>query len=153
MATLNTAYQDSVWEGLRKFSLTNNTDGSISLTDVTEYEVEGSFFGATDANATNRQVNGITGGKAVTLSVSGWSSGTTTIDGVAYYTYVLSGLTIYTPYPDVMIGASGTLPTSAEETAFSAIQYAYANESGGTITFYAVSKPTAAVPVVIKGVS
>lgn len=41
----------------RKYEMTNNSDGTISLTDVTVYSQEGSLLGANDINDTNTEVN------------------------------------------------------------------------------------------------
>lgn len=41
----------------RKYNITENTDGSVSLRDVTVYTQEGTVFGASDMNATNLAVN------------------------------------------------------------------------------------------------
>lgn len=57
---LRTDYQDAVWDGLKKYTEIKNSDGTISLRDVTTYLVyEQSFFGAKDANAINTAVNAI----------------------------------------------------------------------------------------------
>ena len=59
-ALLRTNYKDAAWEGMRKFQLTNNPDGTISLTDVTVYTVkQEAFFGAVDINRTNEAINAI----------------------------------------------------------------------------------------------
>lgn len=57
---LRTDYVDAVFEGLRKYMIGDNGDGTVSFIDVTNYTVrEGSFFGAKDANAINTAVNAI----------------------------------------------------------------------------------------------
>lgn len=43
--------------GRRRYRKIDNPDGTISLEDVTTYEIEGSKFGADDMNATNKAVN------------------------------------------------------------------------------------------------
>lgn len=45
----------------RKYQQTTNSDGTISLDDVTVYSQEGSLLGANDINATNTEVNRISG--------------------------------------------------------------------------------------------
>ena len=51
-------YTDAVWSGLRKYSLIENSDDTISLQDVTVYsQKENSFYGALDANRTNAAIN------------------------------------------------------------------------------------------------
>ena len=57
MNDLKTDYQDYTFVGNKKFNLINNSDGTISLVDVTEYVVEGDEFGANDINATNQLIN------------------------------------------------------------------------------------------------
>lgn len=51
-------YTDAVWSGLRKYTEVQNADGTVSFNDVTVYsQKENSFFGASDANATNAAIN------------------------------------------------------------------------------------------------
>ena len=153
MATLSTSYVDAVWSGNRKYTMTNNQDSTVSLVDATTYTVEGTYFGAGDINATNTQVNGISGSKIISIGTSAWSNSTSTVAGNQYYTAQISGLTIYEENPQISISPSGTVPTTAEEDAFSAIAYAVANVNSGYITFYAWSKPTTTIKVLAKGVS
>lgn len=51
-------YVDAVFEGLRKYQLIENPDGSYSFADVTPYTVrENAFIGAKDINAMNTVMN------------------------------------------------------------------------------------------------
>ena len=45
----------------RKYRMTENQDGTVSLDDETVYTQEGDSFGATDMNATNGKVNALEG--------------------------------------------------------------------------------------------
>ena len=58
---LRTDYTDDILDldqnTNRKYEMTTNQDNSVSFTDVTAYEQEGSTFGAADFNATNEKVN------------------------------------------------------------------------------------------------
>lgn len=55
---LKTNYVDAVFEGLRKYQMIANQDGTYSFADVTLYVVkEGSFIGAKDINAMNIAMN------------------------------------------------------------------------------------------------
>lgn len=55
---LKTDYTDAAWTGNRKYNMIENSDGTVSFEDVTEYtSKENSFFGASDANAMNTAVN------------------------------------------------------------------------------------------------
>lgn len=59
--TLPTNFVDDILAssmgGKRKFTITDNGDGTYSLEDVTEYTQTGSDFGAGQINATNQAVN------------------------------------------------------------------------------------------------
>lgn len=53
-------YTDAVWSGLKRYSMINNEDGTVSFQDVTVYShKENSFFGARDANRMNEALNTI----------------------------------------------------------------------------------------------
>ena len=53
-------YTDAVWSGLKRYSMVNNEDGTVSFQDVTVYShKENSFFGAKDANRMNEALNTI----------------------------------------------------------------------------------------------
>lgn len=57
---LPTNYTDAVWSGLKRYSMVNNEDGTVSFQDVTVYSNrENSFFGARDANRMNEALNTI----------------------------------------------------------------------------------------------
>ena len=153
MATLSTSYVDAIWSGNRKYSLTTNQDNTISLTDETTYTVEGSTFGAADINNTNKQVNGISGAATVNIAVADWSNSTTTINGTAYHTVEKTLNDIYTENPIIALGAANTLPTVAEEVAYSLIKAAVANTTTKKITFYCQSIPSTALVLIVKGAS
>lgn len=59
--TLPTNFVDDVlddsMQGKRQYEMIENANDTVSLVDVTEYEVEGSTFGANAINQTNEQVN------------------------------------------------------------------------------------------------
>lgn len=60
-ATLPTNYQDdilkSTMNGKRRYTMTDNNDGTKTLEDATQYDKVGSNFGAADINKTNTAVN------------------------------------------------------------------------------------------------
>lgn len=59
-SNLPTDYTDAVWQGLKKYSQIDNSDGTVSFQDVTVYsDKEKSFFGARDANRMNEALNHI----------------------------------------------------------------------------------------------
>jgi len=66
---LQTNYKDDIlnssMSGSRRYSMTNNSDGSVSLTDTTTYDVVGNEFTAADINTTNAAVMGFVSQKTV----------------------------------------------------------------------------------------
>ena len=71
---LKTNYKDDVFEGNRKYTLTQGGDGKYEIIDSTHYTVQGDLFGANDINATNSAVNALQGLKQVLVDVSKWSN-------------------------------------------------------------------------------
>lgn len=55
--SLKTDYKDAVYTGKRKYRITGNSDGTSGIEDATEYEQEGTRFGAKDINDTNEAIN------------------------------------------------------------------------------------------------
>lgn len=51
-------YTDAVWSGLKKYNMIENSDGTVSFQDVTQYsQKEKSFFGAYQANKMDEALN------------------------------------------------------------------------------------------------
>lgn len=51
-------YTDAAWQGLKRYRMINNEDGTVSFQDVTVYtNRENSFFGAAEANRMNGALN------------------------------------------------------------------------------------------------
>lgn len=57
---LKTNYVDYVTTSSRKFKMTTNSDGTITLTDVTPYTTIGDNVGASDLNAITQAIVGVT---------------------------------------------------------------------------------------------
>lgn len=80
--SLKTDYQNFVpaesMGGLRRYTLIDNPDGTVSLQDATEYQIEGDRFGADDINAITKAVNYTV--VDATLSVSNWNGSPPTYD-------------------------------------------------------------------------
>ena len=81
---LKTNYKDDIFTGdYRKYRQINNSDGTISLSDVTQYSQTGDKFGASDINATNQAVNQLN--SDLGAKVAGFTSGSyTKVTGLAY---------------------------------------------------------------------
>ena len=90
---------------------------------------------------------------SITVASSGWSSATTTVGGVAYYTNQISLSSVFDSHPDILLGASGTFPTTAEKQAYMAVDYITVDASTKKLKCYARTKPTANFVIIVKGVS
>lgn len=55
--SLKTNYKNDMFAGKRKYQVTENDDGTISLDDVTVYQQQGDVYSADDINSTNKDVN------------------------------------------------------------------------------------------------
>ena len=56
---LKTDYKSDVFEGNRKYQISQDGEGKSEILDVTAYSQEGDIFGPKDINATNRAVNAL----------------------------------------------------------------------------------------------
>ena len=54
---LRTDYKDDIFNGNRKYSQTDNGDGTISFTDETQYDQVGDTFGSTQINEIDGKIN------------------------------------------------------------------------------------------------
>lgn len=92
------------------------------------------------------------GGTSFTILASNWGNATT-INTTTYYPYVINLTKIYDVHPVIGIGASGVLPTDAEQEAFNAWKYAVVDDVNLTLTLYAEEIPTNDFTIVTKGVA
>lgn len=90
---------------------------------------------------------------SITVASSGWSSATTTVGGVAYYTHETALSSVFDSHPDIFLGATGTFPTTAEKQAYMAVDYITVDASTKKLKCYARTKPTANFVIIVKGVS
>ena len=69
--TLKTNYKNISWDGLRKYRLIENEDGTVSFLDMTEYiNVQDAQVLANDLNVSNDLVNRIIAGERIFLPES-----------------------------------------------------------------------------------
>lgn len=55
---LRTDYTNAQWSGLKRYKMIENSDGTVSFQDVTQYrDKDNSFFGANEANQMNAAMN------------------------------------------------------------------------------------------------
>lgn len=71
---LRTDFKDSVLKdttGNKKYKMTNNSDNTVSFTDVTEYSQEGSTYGAKEVNEEREAINSVIVPKTRTVESHG----------------------------------------------------------------------------------
>ena len=91
---------------------------------------------------------------ATTLSVSlqNWASDTTSQSGKTLYKKQITLNHVYVNKPIVDIGASGVLPTVAEQTAYNLLQYITVDDTIPCLYLYASAIPTTAFYINVIGV-
>lgn len=110
-----------------------------------------SYSPTSESAMTGKAVNEALTPTKFLLSASNWSSQQTTVNGTSYYTYTLQCTTVNRSNPIIGPAGSSTIPTQDEQTAYDCIDYAIANQSSNTITFYAETLPTVSFYVIIEG--
>lgn len=146
---LKTNYKDDVYDGKRKYRQTNNSDGTISLDDVTDYTQEGDVFTAADMNATNEAVNRVYRTIEVTLSAAGWSGSS------APYSQTVRNSEIKEAYDYEIVSV---LSSGANESAAKAYYKALgiicsgppSVSANGSATFKVFKKPATTITIGLK---
>lgn len=87
------------------------------------------------------------------VSASNWSSETTNVDGTDYYYQVIKLVKVLDIHPQLFLGASGTLPTSEEASAYSCIKYGIVDSAAKELWLYATSVPSSNFVLMAKGIS
>lgn len=133
-------YQFQEGETLRKYQQISNSDGTISLKDVTSYQQEGDRFSASDINATNAEVNKIVGVQEITLGTT-WSSNQQTVS--------LQGITANdSPILDVKL--SGSIEEMEQQEAEWA-KILKVDSNANALVFTAREDTTMQLTVMVKG--
>lgn len=108
--------------------------------------------------ASTELVQGLTGENTIiTISTSDWSSGTTTINGNTYHTYIKNITKDYLPNPIMYLlpnNSSSYLPTDDEKDAFSQIEMEYTTRGSGIprLMFYSPDIPSVTLKIGVIGV-
>ena len=110
--------------------------------------VEAALNGTT-AGLLESKIKNLTKTVSLTISAADWSNTTAAINGTAYYTATKKLMEVYDTHPDIIIGATGLLPTEAEKKAFSVVSYATVNDT--MLKLYAAKKPTSDFVIIVKG--
>lgn len=148
---LKTDYKEDVFEGNRKYQLSQDSDGKTEILDVTTYTQEGDPFGARDINATNTAINSLLGEPVyVTFLESAWTgteppyTQTVAVDGV-------------TAEDNPMLVSALKDSATVEEhrvynKAFGIIAAGIGITNDGSVTYKVYKKPATDVMVGLRGV-
>lgn len=137
------AIQESEFNNIR-YALVDTTKSTVTFYSIEKPSI------AINVVIKDYLESSITSGTtSVTIDMPDWSSTTSTINGRAFYTAKKTLSSISSNYPTIICGTTDTLPSDAEQTAFDCINYAAADTSTKTVTFYAIQKPTSAVVAIV----
>ena len=148
MNNLSTSYQDAVFSGSRKYTMTTNGDNTVSFTDQTQYTTQGTQFGASDINATNGAINTMLGTKTITINQNSWTA---------------SGSVFYRDFNDASVTSTDSpvislyIPwdTTRENAKVMQKNFSFINDITTNNGYYRVTvnkKPTSAFTIIVKGV-
>ena len=147
---LKTDYKDAMYDGARKWRITQNADGTSGIADETGYTQDGDKFGANDINATNKEINRINHTTEVTLTAGQWTGETAPFS----QTVNVTGATADMEPILVSALADGADAATAKAyiKAFGIICGGTAVLGNGTATFKVYKKPVSDCKVGLKGV-
>lgn len=152
METLKTNYKDDIIASgtSRKYAKTSNSDGTISLTDKTNYSQVGDAFGANDINKTNKNINQLNHVTEIILTAVGWTG------SAPPYVQTVNVSGIRADDEPILVsllkdGASLDVQ-KAYGKAFGRIAMGTATTSNGSVTFKVYKKPETDITVGLKGV-
>lgn len=148
MNDLKTNYQDAVFSGSRKYTMTQNGDNTVSFTDSTSYTTEGTQFGASDINATNTTVNAMLSERTLQITTGSW----VTSGSVYYKEFTVSGM-LASDTPIISLYLASSTAKAAAKTAQKMFSYVTNIETmENKIRVYSHTVPTSAYTILIKGV-
>ena len=147
----------------------SNTSSGLSATNAQAAidEVNGKVISIDDSttvttkvwssNKTNTEISNVSTAQnnkhkvtSKQVATTGWTSDTTSQSGTTLYKKTIALSHVYVTSPIVDIGASGVLPTTAQQQAYDLLQYVTIN--GTTLTLYGSAIPTTAYYINITGV-
>lgn len=166
MDTLKTDYKNDLFTGMRKYNKIDNTDGTISLEDVTTYQQSGDIYASADINTTNQAINefynefgtkntenantftALKTLKSATFTVSGWIG-----TGPYLQTVSVSGITASDiPTPGIIYPESLTETLKAQIDKSAGMITKVETVLGGVKATCKFKKPVADFTIGLKGV-
>lgn len=148
---LKADYKDFIApDGVRKYNLIYNSDGTVTLRDVTVYEQEGDYLSASVVNTTNTEANAIAAAVADKANKSKSYSfnipATWSTSSPYEISVTVEGITATT---NAILSPQSTV-TKAQLEAFAAALMVVYSQGENTMTLRAFGdKPTVAIPVTV----
>ena len=108
-----------------------------------------------DMTTAQGDIDDLEAGNAVTtlsVDLTSWTSDTTSQSGTTLYKKQITLNHVYVESPTVDIGASGVLPTVAEQESYNLLQYVTVDDTVPCLYLYASAIPTTAFYIKAKGV-
>lgn len=122
-------------------------DSIASLTNTVSSKADSSTVTALSTSVSN--MHKVT---RLSVSTSGWTSDTSSQSGTTLYKKSVALNHAYVESPSVDIGASGVLPTSAQQEAYDLLQYVTCDSAIPRLYLYASAIPTTAFYINVEGV-
>jgi len=97
----------------------------------------------------NKPINKVT---SLAVDLTGWTQDTSSQSGTTLYKKQISLNHVYVSSPTVDIGASGVLPTVAEQESYNLLQYVTCDDTVPCLYLYASAIPTTAFYISVVGV-
>ena len=146
---MKTDWKDAIFSQ-RKIRLNNNSDGTVTPVDETNYTQEGDAFGASALNSMGKEFNRSIHVTQVTLTASGWSGSS------APYTQTVSVSGATSDLEPILVSAladGADLSTQqAYSRAYGIISAGTATLGNGSATFKVYKKPATNCTVGLMGV-
>jgi len=134
----------SVSPDLSPYSLGNGMN-NVLVNNI----VDGDVLKRVNGKWSNVPINKVT---SLAVDLTGWTSDTTSQSGTTLYKKQISLNHVYVESPTVDIGASGVLPTVAEQESYNLLQYVTVDDTVPCIYLYSSAIPTTAYYIKVKGV-
>lgn len=134
----------SVSPDLSPYSLGNGMN-NVLVNNI----VDGDVLKRVNGKWSNVPINKVT---SLAVDLTGWTSDTASQSGTTLYKKQISLNHVYVKSPTVDIGASGVLPTVAEQESYNLLQYVTVDDTVPCLYLYASAIPTTAFYINVEGV-
>ena len=146
---LKTDFKDDIFEGNRKYKLSQDGEGNTEIQDVTAYSQEGDIFTAEHINATNEAVNRLNSAPIrVPLAAAGWTG-----ESAPYIQTVQAQGIMAEDTPLLVSQLADGAPLDVQQAyskAYSIVAAGTGTCGAGTATFKVYKKPATDIIVGLK---